>query len=79
MSRSGRLPLSDAAWRILRAVKLSGGTAGPESLLEASAGSWRRLLGCLAMLESRGLVKLRPGVVAITRDGARAVSSRYAH
>ena len=76
---SKRVPLSDGAWRVLRAVKLAGGSAPAESLLEAAAGSWHRLLGAVSVLERRGLVRLRPGLVVLTRDGSRAVSSRFAH
>lgn len=80
MTRSNkRAPLSEAAWRVLRAVKQSGGTATPETLLDVAQGSWQRLLGSISVLERRGLVKLRPGVVVLTRDGLRAVASRFAH
>lgn len=79
MTRRQRVPLSESAWRVLRALKGAGGTAPAESLLEPLNGSWHRLLGAVGALESRGLVRLRPGYVVLTRDGLRALSSRFAH
>jgi len=79
MTRRQRVPLTEGAWRVLRLVQQSGGTAAAETLLEAAHGSWHRLLGSVGVLETRGLVRLRPGYVVLTRDGARALSGRFAH
>lgn len=68
---SRRQHLSNQAWRMLRAIRAAGGSAAPDALLAIAGDSWHGLLRTVGALETRGLVRLRPGVVFLTRAGQR--------
>lgn len=72
-TRRGRVPLSATARAVLRAVVDFGGPTSPEALLPLVRGSWVHLLDAVSVLDQRGLVRLRPGFVIVTRDGRMAV------
>lgn len=75
---SERRPVSDLGWRILDRVHAAGGSI-TLAALEHVTSSPRALLGALGHLESRFLVRLRPGRVLLTPSGFRICSRRSAH
>lgn len=75
---SSRQPLSGLAWRVLAAVKATAGTLSAPQLQEALRLDGNSFVRALVTLQQRGLIRpVRTGL-RITRDGARALSSRFA-
>lgn len=76
---SRRLPLSEAAWRVLAAVHAGKGTAKADDLVRALKMHPEAFVRSILALQSRGLIRPVRYGLGITRDGLRALSSRFAH
>lgn len=73
-----RQGLTDLAWRVLRAIKAGNGDLTAQALLDSLKVDPYAVVGAIVALQSRGFIRPVKYGLRVTRDGARALSGRFA-